>query len=105
MTKPGHLTVRNTEGIGREAPAVLEGAVPRQKSKPSLPYYQRPRRREVILNEAFVADGGDGNTSDALPDVAIASMGDATFLEAIIGNDDRVRVSDDRMAMNPWRQI
>jgi V8-like Glu-specific endopeptidase len=105
MPTPGHLTVRNTDGIGRTAPMILESAGLRQKSKPSLPYYQRPRRREVVLNEAFVADSGPGNVGDALPDVAIASMGDATFLEAIIGNDDRVRVSDDRMAMNPWRQI
>jgi V8-like Glu-specific endopeptidase len=46
-----------------------------------------------------------------LTDVAVASFGNAiegintTLLEAIIGDDDRVRVSKERMAMNPWRQI
>src|SRR5205823_4880635 len=48
---------------------------------------------------------------EVLTDVAAASFGssathtNAVVLEAVIGTDDRVRVSPQRMAMNPWRQI
>jgi V8-like Glu-specific endopeptidase len=54
-----------------------------------------------------VLSSSDAETEPAisLPDAAAASFGDTTLLEAIIGSDDRVKVSDQYLSTNPWRQI
>jgi V8-like Glu-specific endopeptidase len=38
-------------------------------------------------------------------DAAEGSFGETQMLEAVIGQDDRVRVADPLMSSNPWRQI
>ena len=106
MPKEGHKTVRNTDGGGRQESVVLESAGPPLHSRLTLPYYERPEPRVRMINESF-APGAviEPATGEVLPDVSIASLGNAMILEAIIGNDDRVRVSAEHTARNPFRQI
>jgi V8-like Glu-specific endopeptidase len=46
-----------------------------------------------------------GQGAAPLPDVSVASFGRKDVLEVVFGNDDRVRVSAERMKSNPWRQV
>ena len=47
-----------------------------------------------------------GNTErERLPDVSVASFGSRIILEVVIGNDDRVKVRDEDILRNPFRQI
>src|SRR5262245_23575044 len=112
MASPGHVPVTNTDrrDVGER---VLESAGPSLTSKPSLPYYRRrirPGASRVRL-ESHVEEEAAEVAESSLTDVAVASFGnaaantDTTLFEAVIGDDDRVRVSKERMAMNPWRQI
>ena len=111
MPAPGHRPMRNTdrEEVGRVA---SEGAPARARSRVTLPYY-RPRRKEkkprrtlesFVNDAASIADG-------TLTDVAAASFGtaaaitDPAVFEVVLGGDDRVKVTKERMARNPWRQI
>ncbi len=110
MAAPGHVPVSNQDRS--EAAVILESAGPALTSVPSLPYYQRPAPRDsrAVILEAFV-EGGDQQDDGPLRDVAAASFGappgnvDTPILEAVIGDDDRRRVSSAFMARNPWRQI
>jgi V8-like Glu-specific endopeptidase len=95
--------------VGRSG---LESAAIRGTSRVSLPYY-RPPAREVGPRrslESFVNEAGPVAV-EVLTDVAAASFGntaaitDPVVLEIVVGTDDRVRVTKERMAMNPWRQI
>jgi V8-like Glu-specific endopeptidase len=88
---------------------VVEAAVerPRESTCP-LPYYQPPearRRRSeaaAVVREAMApAEAVSGPVRDA----AEGSFGRTVMLEAVLGNDDRVRVADPLMRTNPWRQI
>lgn len=40
-----------------------------------------------------------------LPDAAVASFGRRMMLEIVIGNDDRIKVSEEDLTRNPYRQI
>lgn len=110
MAAPGHVPVKNTDRS--EAGVVLESAGPALTSIPSLPYYERPAPREsgAVVLEASV-EGADPQDTGPLRDVAAASFGsapgnaDTPILEAVIGDDDRKRVTAGFMARNPWRQI
>jgi glutamyl endopeptidase len=113
MATPGHepMTNRDRQESGRVA---LEASARPLTSRTSLPYYQRPvrrRRNGAALESARPQPAAEAAAGEALTDVAAASFGssathtNAMVLEAVIGADDRVRVSAQRMAMNPWRQI
>lgn len=110
MASPGHTPLKNTDH-SETAQRVLEGSATLLTSKMSLPYYRQPIRGGSLrsLHEAFVEEASE--TVDILLDVAAASFGttaaitDAKIMEAVIGTDDRVRVTKERMRMNPWRQI
>jgi glutamyl endopeptidase len=114
MASPGHKPVTNTDRRVESRRAVFESAGPLLTSRQTLPYYKPPvrelARREVLESfaEALPVDGADGHP---LLDAAAASFGSAAahifteVLEAVIGEDDRMRVTPQRMAMNPWRQI
>jgi len=66
-----------------------------------LPYYRPLRARTAVRGLEAVVDAG----SEPVRDVAEASFGETTLLEAVIGNDDRVRLADALTRTNPWRQI
>lgn len=74
----------------------------------SLDYYRPPARGiEKVIHEAGVLNALSTEVEPvvSLLDAAAASFGNTTLLEAIIGNDDRVRVADQFLSANPWRQI
>ena len=90
-----------------------KSAGPTLKSIQSLPYYERIRRKksEKVVLEGFVDETGELDAGP-LVDVAAASFGSATprmvdrdIVEAVIGEDDRKRVTAAFLARNPWRQI
>jgi glutamyl endopeptidase len=98
------LSESTTLEVG-EAPRVVKNAV-------TLPYYQppKPRRRRGFIQESAVMIGGGEETSafesaGPILDVSVASFGYTDILETVFGNDDRVKVSQDNMRDNPWRQI
>jgi glutamyl endopeptidase len=112
MASPGHRPIANTdpERSGR----TLERAPLRLTSKTSLPYYRGRRPAVPKRDRRFEAlvEGTEGEAADeALVDVAAASFGatarltDPVVFEVVLGEDDRERVSRERMALNPWRQI
>ena len=112
MPSPGHMPVTNTDHP-ELAGQMLESAGPTLTSKPSLPYYRRPARAGTprVLLEGHAEEEAAELTAPVLVDVALASFGNAVanadtmLLEVVIGDDDRVRVTRERMRMNPWRQI
>jgi glutamyl endopeptidase len=87
----------------------LEAAIARRVNRTALLYYRPPAVRRpqaaTTFNEALVSDFAMTPGAPALPDAAVASFGETAVLETVIGNDDRVKVTDDRMHANPWRQI
>src|SRR5262245_20809455 len=112
MPAPGHRPMKNTDRqeLGR---TTFERAPTRLTTRVSLPSY-RPRARSPrspSALEALVTERGPAVAVDVLTDVAAASFGssakitDPMVFEIVLGSDDRVRVTDDDMAMNPWRQI
>jgi len=107
MAVSGHRPVSSDQAQLESAP--FEEAVSENRpvtNIPSLPYYRRPERPPQVLLESMPVDGDDDdNPNVALPDVAVASFGDSGFLEAVIGNDDRVKVAKSLLSGNPWRQI
>jgi glutamyl endopeptidase len=112
MASPGHVPVTNVDGHehGRR---VLESSGPLLTSKPTLPYYRSPIRTPAPRRtlESFAEESGPAEPVETLTDVGAASFGntaritDRTILEVVVGFDDRVRVTKERMAVNPWRQI
>jgi len=111
MTSSGHRPVKNTDPIN-EAASAQEAAIVPQRNKTTLSYYRPPRRQQVIAEAAVMIASPDGSVLEALPesmeflpDAAVASLGDHTLLEAVIGNDDRVKVAPELLRANPWRQI
>jgi V8-like Glu-specific endopeptidase len=105
MATPGHLPVSNDDSEF-EAIRIDEAAVAPPTNRVSLPYYHPPTRPATEIFEAApMVDDDEFPPNFALPDVAIASFGDTGFLEAVIGNDDRVKVAKEMMSGNPWRQI
>jgi len=105
MAAPGHCPVTNDTPQPEITGQVLESAVP-VTNRVSVPYYRRPQPRRRIINESAFLEGTTPEDADiALPDVAIASFGDTPLLEAVIGNDDRVKVANSLLSSNPWRQI
>jgi V8-like Glu-specific endopeptidase len=103
MVAPGHRPVRS-DAPQSETRRLLEAAAP-VTNRASLPYYRPPKRRRRLVNESFVEAGELGESNVALPDVAVASFGDTPLLEAVLGNDDRVKVAGSVLSSNPWRQI
>ena len=94
---------------------MLESAGPALTSIPSLPYYKRPSRptrpeSSAVVLEAFVP-GAEAQETGPLLDVSAASFGsaprhaDTPIMEAVIGDDDRKRVTPAFMTRNPFRQI
>jgi V8-like Glu-specific endopeptidase len=73
-----------------------------RSNRSSLPNYQPPRRRRPDSIRESAAPSG---SEEFLPDVAVASFGETSILEVVFGNDDRVRVADNLLRANPWRQI
>lgn len=109
MTPPkGHRPIRSTDPLPEEtAPrGTDEAAVAVRPEAVVLPYYEPPRDRTRMESEAIPeASGREDATAEPLRDAAEASFGETTMLEAVIGNDDRVRLADDLARTNPWRQI
>src|SRR5262245_15822138 len=109
MPRPGHRPITNTDL--RNESAVFEtasnGGVVRNRV--SLSYYQPPGRKMEIREAAVMLEGAEIAPPPAplevFPDAAVASLGDHTLLEAIIGIDDRVKVAEALLQTNPWRQI
>src|SRR5262245_2455390 len=106
MPTAGHRPVTSLDPQPEAAP-ILEAGAPPVTNRGSLPYYRGPRRPARQINEAafFPGAGGPAEPVGALPDVAVASFGDTPLLEAVIGNDDRVKVAREFLSSNPWRQI
>ena len=102
MPAPGHRPL-NSNGVQTESVLVPEAASAPLNNRVSLPYYRPPTRPPRVINEAAMLESIDIPVT--LPDVAVASFGDTGFLEAIIGNDDRVKVARSFLSANPWRQI
>lgn len=108
---PGHKSVsseRDSE-LGLEKVQLNEVAAPTEK-RSTLPYYRPPSRTrsglELSVNEMMLPEEAtELAPPEVVRDVATASFGETNVLEAIIGNDDRVRVADSLMRANPWRQI
>jgi V8-like Glu-specific endopeptidase len=95
-----------------EAVLIRETATVPQTNRTTLSYYSPPQRRRVINEAAVVAVSSDGTilesateSMEVFPDAAVASLGDHTLLEVVIGNDDRVKVAPELLGRNPWRQI
>ena len=74
-------------------------------NRPSLHYYRPPSGRRSRSEATVLELDAPAGVAEPLLDVAAASFGNTTVLEVVIGNDDRVRVADDLMQANPWRQI
>ena len=105
MAAPGHRPI-NSDDPQFESVRELEAAGPPVTNRVSLPYYRPPTRRPRVINESAVLESmSDSELPVTLPDVAVASFGDSGFLEAVIGNDDRVKVDQSLLSANPWRQI
>jgi V8-like Glu-specific endopeptidase len=131
MASAGHQPVTNFDRREsfRESSLILESAGPQLTSKPTLGGYRPPRRRRrsrLLLEAAQFADRAPfteaarfASAADAaeaaeevpLLDVASASFGSAVanatslVLEAVIGDDDRMKVDEAAMRKNPFRQI
>jgi V8-like Glu-specific endopeptidase len=105
MAAPGHRPV-SSDDSAEESQPILEAAVP-LTNRVSVHYYQPPAPPPRITNESsvFAVLGPPAAAEVALPDVAVASFGQTDVLEAIIGNDDRVKVAKPLLSTNPWRQI
>jgi glutamyl endopeptidase len=99
MSTPGHRAVTNF-GSQLEATPIVELGRP-VTNRPSLAYYRPLAPSSRRRNEAAVLT----EEGEHLPDVAVASLGGQPILEAIIGNDDRVKVAREFLSTNPWRQI
>lgn len=99
MAKPGHRPVSNTDSS--ELAVFNEILGPGLTSVPSLPSYRSPQRSFGMELESARPE----SDQEQFPDVALASFGDATIFEVVIGQDDRVQVPVERMATNPFRQI
>lgn len=99
--------VRHEAALAAEAPIgtlVLEAAAPPEHVV--LPYYRKPVRRRRREADVLLEGGGLEAIETGPPrDAAEGSFGETLMLEAIIGNDDRVRAPDAFMRANPWRQI
>ncbi len=101
----GHRPIRSTDAQPAEGGSVVidEAAVVSPAEPVVLPYYQPPRTAaEIEIPEGFAPDDP---SSGPVRDVGEASFGETMLLEAIIGNDDRVRLADALTRTNPWRQI
>ena len=71
-----------------------------------LPYYRSPRARLAERDEvALDALAPESPLDSPVRDAAEGSFGETMVLEAVIGNDDRVRVADALTRSTPWRQI
>jgi glutamyl endopeptidase len=111
----GHHPIQNTDSPPDvEAKVVLESAQPQMLEEALLPNYVPVRSRRArpaeVINESFPPDPEPAversESGDAtLLDAADGSYGETTVLEAVIGNDDRIRVADAFLSSNPWRQI
>src|SRR5215831_17839556 len=109
MAGRGHRRVTNfgAKKTLRDPRLRLETGAPPRTNKSSLPYYRPPSRPETMVDESAVMYGSTAVPvpSVVLSDAAVGSFGETAVLEAIIGNDDRVRVDNGYLRVNPWRQI
>jgi glutamyl endopeptidase len=109
VTQPrGHRPVRSTDPPPPETGSheINEAALNAPTEPVVLPYYQAPRAPARMEGDVIL-EGSDPDRAASGPvrDVAEASFGETTLLEAVIGNDDRVRLADPLAQTNPWRQI
>lgn len=112
IPSPDHKSVsseRDSE-LGLDKLQLNEAAVAPAQKRSTLPYYRPPSRTrtglELSVNEMMLPEAAtELAPPEVVRDVATASFGETNVLEAIIGNDDRVRVADGLMRANPWRQI
>jgi glutamyl endopeptidase len=107
MSPKGHRPIRNTDPPPTEsgALAINEGSLIAPAESVVLPYYRRPRGQTRMAEEVILESEADDEASGPVRDAAEASFGETTLLEAVIGNDDRVRLADALTQTNPWRQI
>lgn len=119
MAAPGHRPVSSDDPQSESV--VISEAAPVAApvtNRVSLPYYRPPKPRPRVVNESFsfnefaplseaapLIGNEESDLNVVFPDVAVASFGDTGFLEAVIGNDDRVKVAKSLLSANPWRQI
>jgi glutamyl endopeptidase len=108
MPTDGHKTMRS-ENASRVVNEAAEPVTARY-SKITLDYYQPTTaasagRGSRFARRAILEGAPSVEVEPHYPDAAIASFGDTMLLEAVIGNDDRVRVAEADLARNPFRQI
>jgi glutamyl endopeptidase len=107
MPPRGHrpISSKTARRIRAEAIEVSEAAALREEPV-VLPYYRSPRvrsaERDEVTLEAFAPENPPASP---VRDAAEGSFGETAVLEAVIGNDDRVRLDDALTRSNPWRQI
>lgn len=104
MAAPGHNPVNNFNGQN-ESFVAPQPKVPVTNRETLTYYIPPPERARTTMNESFDEGFTGATPNEALPDVALASFGSASLLEVVLGNDDRVKVTRDSLADNPWRQI
>jgi V8-like Glu-specific endopeptidase len=90
----------------------LSAATSKARLKPEpfvLPYYRSPRQRlaeqEDVIAESFDPLNPSVPPEPPVRDAAEGSFGETAILEAVLGNDDRVKLADVLTRTNPWRQI
>jgi V8-like Glu-specific endopeptidase len=109
VTPPkGHRPILSTDPLPTEtvSPKINEVALDAPAESVVLPYYEPPLdRKRMEEGVVLEASGPDSEATGPARDVAEASFGETTLLEAVIGNDDRVRLADSLTRTNPWRQI
>lgn len=112
MTVDGHAPRRNEldHRVIPEAAAVAPA--PRRRTATTIAYHRPPAARRssrtmprIITEAAMTGAPTAVVASGRLPDAAIASFGNPVILEVVIGNDDRVRIKEQDLRRNPFRQI
>jgi glutamyl endopeptidase len=107
MPPRGHrpISSKTARRIRAEAIELPEAATLRDESV-VLPYYRSPLVRGAVRDPvALEAFAPENPPASPVRDAAEGSFGETAVLEAVIGNDDRVRLDDALTRSNPWRQI
>src|SRR5712691_4420048 len=108
MASNGHRPMTNFGPHAEEAfdeSAIIQEVAELRHDRETLHYYRPPARRRRILEEAMVVEVAPTPADETPVDASVASFGDSTILEVIIGQDDRVKVKDVYLTNVPWRQI
>ena len=96
MPPRGHRPIESTTAPRSRAESVEVGEAAILREEPVvLPHYQSPRARRAERDEvALEAFAPESPLDSSVRDAAEGSLGETMVLEAVIGNDDRVRVDD-----------